>query len=187
MIVKSLEASELAIPFKGAFKHASAERHAMQSLWVRACAGSGEVGFGEGCPREYVTAETMSTAQAFVDRRRAEWMADIQDLQALRKWVTTHGPEIDAHPAAWTAVELALLDLLGKLLQCSVERLLGVPELAGRFRYTAVLGDGSSGQFAAQLERFLKAGFRTFKIKLSPAPSEDDDKIRLLTAAGSTR
>jgi L-alanine-DL-glutamate epimerase-like enolase superfamily enzyme len=184
MILRNLEASELAIPFKGAFKHASAERHTMQSLWVRAIAENGEVGFGEGCPREYVTAESISTALAFVDHHRAEWLSSLQGLQALKNWVTTHGPGIDAHPAAWTAVELAMFDLFGKLRQCSVERLLEVPELAGRFRYTAVLGDGSSQQFAAQLQQFLKAGFGTFKIKLSPDMGENEAKARLLTDAG---
>jgi len=68
MTLRSLEASELAIPFKGAFKHASAERHAMQSLWVRVYSESGAQGFGEGCPREYVTGESISAALAFVDR-----------------------------------------------------------------------------------------------------------------------
>ena len=65
MMLESIEASELAIPFKGAFKHAAAERHATQSLWVRAHAASGETGFGEGCPREYVTAESLGTALSF--------------------------------------------------------------------------------------------------------------------------
>ena len=51
MILESIEASELAIPFKEAFKHAAAERHSTQSLWVRAREAGGETGFGEGCPR----------------------------------------------------------------------------------------------------------------------------------------
>jgi L-alanine-DL-glutamate epimerase-like enolase superfamily enzyme len=184
MILKSLDASELAIPFKGAFKHASAERHAMQSLWVRVRAENGELGFGEGCPREYVTAENMSGALAFVNRHRAEWLSSLQDLQALKEWVSTHRSEIDAHPAAWTAVELALLDLYGKNQRCSVERLIQVPELAGRFQYTAILGDGPSQQFAAQIQQFLRAGFVTYKIKLSPDMRENEIKARLLTDAG---
>jgi L-alanine-DL-glutamate epimerase-like enolase superfamily enzyme len=95
-----------------------------------------------------------------------------------------HEAKIDVHPAAWTAVELALLDVFGKRLHCSVEHLLGAPELSGRYQYTAVLGDGSSAQFAAQLERFLMAGFKTFKIKLSPDMRENEAKVRLLMASG---
>ena len=184
MTLQSLEASELAIPFKGAFKHASAERNAMQSLWVRVRSASGTQGFGEGCPREYVTAESMSTALAFVDRHRAEWIESLGDVQSLIRWVSEHELEIDAHPAAWAAVELALLDLFGKLNDCSVERLLGLPELDGRFRYTAVVGDGPPQQFAAQLQQFLKVGFKTFKIKLSPDMQMNHAKVRALAEAG---
>lgn len=184
MILESIEASELAIPFKEAFKHAAAERHSTQSLWVRARAAGGETGFGEGCPREYVTAESLGTSLAFVDRHRAEWLADIHDLQSLRKWVEANEALIDVYPAAWTAVELALLDMLGRRQRCPVESLLDVPELAGRFQYTAVLGDGSTAQFAAQLERFLQAGFRTFKVKLSPDRMENEAKVRVLLASG---
>lgn len=186
MTVQSLEASELAIPFKGAFKHASAERQAMQSLWVCARSASGAQGFGEGCPREYVTAETMSTALAFVDRHRVEWMERLRDVPSLREWVGAHQLEIDAHPAAWTAVELALLDLYGRLSDCPVEQLLGLPELEGRFRYTAIVGDGPPQQFAAQLQQFLKAGFQIFKIKLAPDMPANYAKVHALAEAGIT-
>jgi L-alanine-DL-glutamate epimerase-like enolase superfamily enzyme len=184
MLLRSIEASELAIPFKGTFKHAAAERHATQSLWVRAFATSGETGFGEGCPREYVTAESLRTSLAFVDRHRTEWLAEIHDILALRRWVEAREELIDVNPAAWTAVELAILDVLGRMQHCSVESLLGVPELAGRFQYTGVLGDGSTAQFAAQLERFLQAGFSTFKIKLSPDRLENEAKVQVLIASG---
>ncbi len=115
MMLQRIEASELAIPFKGAFKHASAERHAMQSLWVTVTDANGGRGYGEGCPREYVTGESISSALTFVERHRADWLANIQDVRALRHWVEQHAIAIDAHPAAWAAVELAFLDLFGKL------------------------------------------------------------------------
>jgi L-Ala-D/L-Glu epimerase len=182
--LQTIEASSLAIPFKGAFKHASAERRAMQSLWVRLGDSEGLVGYGEGCPREYVTAESMSTAVAFVDRHRAEWMANLGNLPSLRQWVGANQAEIDSHPAAWTAIELALLDLLGKSEKCSIERLLGLPELTGRFKYTAVIGDGPAQQFAAQLQQFIQAGFKTFKIKLAPDMQSNRAKVHALSEAG---
>lgn len=184
MIIKSVQASALAIPFNVAFKHASAERAATQTLWIEARAQSGAVGFGEGCPREYVTGETLDSAQAFIAARRDDWMGSIRDLDTLSDWVARHHRDIDAHPAAWTAVELALLDLLGKGEGKSVEALLRVPELAGRFHYTAVLGDAAPREFEVQLARYLQAGFRDFKIKLSGNHSRDLAKVRALAAAG---
>jgi L-alanine-DL-glutamate epimerase-like enolase superfamily enzyme len=186
MPLKSIQASVLSIPFNAAFKHASAERSMTEALWVEATTQSGVVGFGESCPREYVTAETLATASAFVARLRGEWLATIQDMHSLTEWVSVHRLEIDRNPAAWTAVELALLDAFGKDQGCSIETLLGLQPLAGQFRYTAVLGDGSIESFQAQLSRYLQVGFRQFKIKLSGVFEHDLRKVRALSEAGVT-
>jgi L-Ala-D/L-Glu epimerase / N-acetyl-D-glutamate racemase len=183
MKLESLQASALAIPFRQSFRHASAERAATQAIWVaaRAC---GAAGYGEGCPREYVTAESVQGAQAFVAAHMHEWSGAPLDAPWLRAWTAKREREIDAHPAAWTAVELAMLDLLGKTGSRPVEALLGLPALAGRFQYTAVLGDAPPAAFEAQLARYRGAGFRDFKIKLSGEPARDAAKARALRAAG---
>ena len=153
----SIHAASLLIPFHAAFKHGSAERSVTQALWIEAHARSGLIGFGEGCPREYVSAESVATARAFVEIHRRDWLANIKGVQDLIDWVRVNRIAIDANPAAWTAVELALLDLLGKEQHCSIEALLGLDPPAGRFLYTAVLGDSSPAVFRSQLERLCRA------------------------------
>jgi L-Ala-D/L-Glu epimerase / N-acetyl-D-glutamate racemase len=184
MILHSFRPFALRIPLVAAFRHAAAERAATETLWVEARAQDGSIGFGEGCPRDFVTGETFETVRNFVAAHSAERLAGIRDLDALAAWSERRAREIDANPAAWTAIELALIDLLGKETGRPVEALLGVPQLAGRFRYTAVLGDASPDQFEAQLARYLRAGFREFKIKLSGDPARDATKARTLAAAG---
>jgi L-alanine-DL-glutamate epimerase-like enolase superfamily enzyme len=184
MKLASISAKPLAIPFNVAFRHASAERTAMQSLWVEAHTEEGAAGYGEGCPREYVTAENLENAQSFVQQHADLWIELIHDLATLSSWVEHHQSEIDDHPAAWCAVELALLDLIGKEEGQSVERLLGLTELSGHFHYTAVLGDAPPGQFGAQLAHYRKAGFSVFKIKLSGEHERDAAKIAALRSAG---
>ena len=184
MILDSIEASALAIPFNVAFRHASAERATTQALWVEARTRDGAVGFGEGCPREYVTAESMRSARTFVAAHRRDWLESIRDVGELTDWVARHRADIDANPAAWTAVELALLDLIGKAESKPIESLLGVQQIAGCFRYTAVLGDSPARQFEAQLALYLEAGFRDFKIKLSGERKRDLAKVRTLAASG---
>ena len=184
MNLESIRASVLTIPFNVAFKHASAERSVSQTLWVEARTRDGVVGCGEGCPREYVTAESLESARGFVEARVDEWLKDVRDLDTLSDWVAGHRDDIDRSPAAWTAVELALLDLLGKTEGVSVEALLGLPELAGSFRYTAVLGDSSPRQFEGQLAHYVNAGFSDFKIKLSGDRTRDLAKVDALAALG---
>lgn len=184
MILDSIEASALAIPFVAMFKHASATRDCTQTIWIEVRTQDGTIGFGEGCPREYVTGESIGTAQAFVAKHRSQWTDQIHDIGTLRNWIASHRFEIDANPAAWTAVEIAVLDLLGKEACRSVEALLGLPALSGCFRYTAVLGDAPFKRFERQLIQYLQAGFRDFKIKLSGQPGHDLEKAQVLAFFG---
>jgi len=183
-MIESIAARSLEIPFKTAFSHASASRDTMHSLWVEARTRGGATGYGEGCPRDYVTGETLEGALAFVSRFTALWLKGIRDIVSLTAWTRTHRAEIDANPAAWCAVELALLDAFSNEAGKTVEALLGLPRIGGKFRYTAVLGDSAGKRFEAELLRYRQAGFRDFKIKLSGNLQRDLDKIALLKTAG---
>ena len=126
MRLEQLSLSELHIPFRTTFRHASAERSETASVWVEA-RSEGFVGYGESCPRPYVTGETTESARAFFADFHESLRQDIVDLDSLRKWMTTHADAIDTNPAAWCAVELALLDLLAKITGQTVESLLSLP------------------------------------------------------------
>ncbi len=186
MKIESLTVRELEIPFKAAFSHASAARAGTQAVWVEVRSSDGVTGHGEGCPRAYVTGESVVSAQAFIEAHRGEWRKSICDIATLVQWVAGNQKLIDRNPAAWCAVELALLDAMGKAQGKPLEELLDVPPLSGRFQYTAVLGDAAPQVFAAQLERYLKAGFRDFKMKLSADATREREKARLLREAGLT-
>ncbi len=157
---------------------------ATQTLWVECETAKGINGFGEGCPREYVSGESLKSALAFVARHHEFWLAEINGVDALRAWIEANRLSLDINPAAWSAVELAMLDALGIENNCSIEKLLDLPELCGDFLYTAVLSDASAGKFQAQLERYLASGFTAFKIKLSGNLDLDRQKIAILRAAG---
>jgi L-alanine-DL-glutamate epimerase-like enolase superfamily enzyme len=170
---------ELRIPFKVAFRHAAAERAETETVWIDAIAADGTVGSGESCPRSYVTGETLATARAFTTAHEAELRQSVNSIDTLRAWVEAHRRTIDANPAAWCALELAMLDLFGKSRGKAVETLLSMPLLAGRFRYTAVLGDTSPSAFHAMAERYRLLGFRDFKVKLSRDNERDRDKLAI--------
>jgi L-alanine-DL-glutamate epimerase-like enolase superfamily enzyme len=183
-MISALAARPLAIAFRGAFTHASASRAATQAIVVRASGAGGATGWGEGCPREYVTGESVAGALAFVERHAVAWQAGIADLPGLAGWAASHRALIDANPAAWCAAELAILDLLGHAHGQPVDALLGLPRIACKFRYTAVIGDGPAAQFAAQLAKYRAAGFAEFKIKLSGDRQRDAEKVAALRASG---
>ena len=55
-MVSQLSFKNLSIPFRIQFKHNSAVRNSTQSVLIIA-QGINYTGYGEGCPREYVTNE----------------------------------------------------------------------------------------------------------------------------------
>ncbi|MDB6168858.1 MAG: putative Muconate cycloisomerase [Verrucomicrobia bacterium] len=142
---------------------------------------SGARGFGEGCPREYVTGETVATALEFVRRVQPDVLR-IGSLGELRAWVDAQRDLIDANPSAWCAVELALLDVLARDAGRSVEDLLSLPSISGPFRYSAVLGAEEPNTFKANLQRFRSMDFRDFKVKLCGNPETDSARMAILAA-----
>jgi L-alanine-DL-glutamate epimerase-like enolase superfamily enzyme len=171
---------ELTIPFKVAFKHASAERSETSSFWVEIERSGGLTGCGESCPRSYVTGETIRSAHEFLTRHEPSIKNAVDaDVQSIAAWANAHRADIDAEPAAWCAVELALLDLLGKERQAPVETILSLAPLGGQFEYTAVLGDATIDSFHAMANQYWQLGFRTFKVKLSPDAAHDRGRLQV--------
>ena len=184
MTLTELSLIKLKIPFKVSFKHSSAERSMTQSILVAAKSASGNIGLGEGCPREYVTHETVESATAFFETQREILIGKIHSLESLQDFVRDNEALIDSNPAAWCAIELALLDWLAKENKQSLEKTLGLPQLSGNFRYTAVLGDASWDKLVLQVKQYLAMGFQEFKLKISGNLSDDVKKIALLQELG---
>jgi L-alanine-DL-glutamate epimerase-like enolase superfamily enzyme len=171
----------LRIPFRTTFRHASAERSETSSLWAEARGDDNLVGYGESCPRPYVTGETIDTATAFFERHRHSLERTIADVATLNDWMAARTAEIDANPAAWCAIELALLDCLARVRGLTVEGLLGLEPLAPSFRYSAVLGDMGPLAFQALAHEYRRRGFDDFKLKLSGDLERDRAKMAALT------
>lgn len=183
MQLQDLALTALRIPFRVSFKHAAAERRITQSFLAIASSNSGMVGYGEGCPRAYVTGETDASVQAFFQTHKAALLAQVVNLDSLIAWIDAHSQEIDHNPAAWCALELALLDLIARDKDQTVEDLLNLPALAGPFLYSAVLGVTEITQFSEIFARYQKLGMRNYKIKLSGEIERDRERIALLRDA----
>ncbi len=169
----------LRVPLKSTVRHAAATRKAGESLWVQARRGRLS-GFGEGCPRDYVTGETLDSSYEWLERHVPAIQASCQSLGPLQAWQMEHGDLIDAAPSSWCAVECALLDLFARENACSVEALLGQKGPAGRYAYTAVLGDSDEWRFTFAADHYLTRGFTDFKVKVSGDLQKDKQRLKRL-------
>ncbi|MEX2962337.1 mandelate racemase/muconate lactonizing enzyme family protein [Microbulbifer sp. TYP-18] len=179
--IRSITPELLQTPFRRSFSHASATRDHTETLLVRVELEKGQIGFGESCPRSYVTGENLQTAMAFCQYVMAEVVAQVSDMKSLRHWVQCNRIFIDKNPAAWCALELALLDAFSRAAGKSVEQCLELPSITGReFRYSAVLDNSSPPAFESMLNGYLSLSIRDFKLKLSGDFGADNVKIAAL-------
>ncbi len=169
------------VPFKVVFRHASASRDRAENLIVAARA-NGCVGYGEGCPRDYVSGETVSSGVRFIRAHRDALIRDVSDVPSLRAWTAGHADAIDQNPAAFCALETAVLDLLGRASGKCLEKLLGMEARRTTFKYSAVLGNAPHPAYLWQLRRYRKRRFTDFKVKLSGDERRDARKVGALAA-----
>jgi L-alanine-DL-glutamate epimerase-like enolase superfamily enzyme len=174
------------IPFRASFDHASASRRQAETVIVHVQDAEGNVGLGEGCPRSYVTGETMESALGFLQRRR-HTLAAIGDAEELASWISRNHREIDENPSAFCAAELALLDLYARQQNVTIEQLFFAPPLAGPLTATAVYGTGSYLKFRAQAAAFNKNGMTQSKLKLSGDAKRDGARAAFLAKRGKVR
>jgi L-alanine-DL-glutamate epimerase-like enolase superfamily enzyme/pimeloyl-ACP methyl ester carboxylesterase len=172
-----LHFSELRVPLKTTFRHASAARTHGESLWVEASRGAHR-GYGEGCPRSYVTGETRASCRQWLTTWHAAIQSECVSLDALRVWHAEHSATIDASPSAWCAIECALLDLFASERGQSVEALLGLAPPGGPHVYSAVLGNDAPWKTRFLIDQYCILGLTDFKVKLGGDLEIDRQKLR---------
>lgn len=160
------------------FAHGSASRDATENV-ICAADLDGQTGWGEGCPRAYVTGETVASAAAFFAAHHDSLERQVTDLDGLAEWIAAREPEIDRNPAAFAAIELALIDLFARRAGQGVEAFLGLPPPAP-VCISSVFGVTSQAKTKA-----MAAGYRLFamtdaKVKLSNDHVADRRRLRAI-------
>jgi L-alanine-DL-glutamate epimerase-like enolase superfamily enzyme len=168
----------LEIPFRVSFKHHSATRLVSQTILVR-LVGDDWDGWGESCPRAYVSGESCESATQQIHA----WLKQgipFFDLASWNAFCQAHKASIENNPAAFCALELAFFDGYSKKLQSPVSSILGWKSLTNTFKFTAVLGDSSLPTFQSLAKAHLDWGFTSFKVKISGNQDADFEKLRWL-------
>lgn len=177
MTALRLELKTFPARFRMSFAHGSATRSRTENV-VCIARGSGLTGYGEGCPRGYVTGETVASAARFFEGHRAS-LANIHDLPGLRRWIGAHGEAIDANPAAFAAIEIALIGLFAQRAGQGVEAFLGLPPPRA-VTISAVFGVTGRLAAAAIAIGYRMCGMTDVKVKLSPGPLADRARLAII-------
>ena len=168
------------ISFKAKFVHHSATRESTETIVVEIKNQEGLTGYGESCPRYYVTGETIKSAHFFI-KQTIPLIENLHTLAELKSLQEKINLDIDKNPSAWCALEMAMLDLLAQEKQQSVEVLLGVKSTPIAIPYTAVIGINSYFSVLIKLLIYKLLGFSDYKIKLSGNSTDDLKTLKLIS------
>ena len=179
MIGHSIRLRHLQIPFRQRFSHASASRARGDSAVVELVRGNRVIGYGESCPRSYVTGENMDTVRQALPRLFDRSQAAARDIETLQQWVNDNEALVAANPAAFCALELAYIDSFHR--ECENREPSPLDYRPDReSRYTGVIGSGSLAELKQILEKFGSIEFGDIKMKLCGDLETDTSRIRCL-------
>jgi L-alanine-DL-glutamate epimerase-like enolase superfamily enzyme len=142
MIVKQLDIWHLKLGFQSPIKHNLATYEGSDNLVLRVTTGDAITGFGEGVPRAFVTGEVLSDSLSFLRETLGPALltGEFHSPQALLKSLETLYQQTQAqrYPAAFCALETALLDAAGRTWDMPVADLIG-SKLRTSLEYSAVI------------------------------------------------
>jgi muconate cycloisomerase len=126
------------IPFSFSINHHLKNRATSSSVVVLVHTDTGSVGYGEGAPREYVTGESLPEVVAAFEEALIYCINrpinTVRDIDILCKFLTAKY----SMPSLVSAIEIALLDALGKAQNCSIAEFLS-SEKSYPLMYSGVL------------------------------------------------
>jgi L-alanine-DL-glutamate epimerase-like enolase superfamily enzyme len=185
MRIASLSVRRAAIAFRFPFDHSAAARAMTDSVIVAVRTVEGPSGYGEATPRAYVTGE--SSAEVLGQVRRISGSLEgvaVSSPEDIDRRLGSLEPEDAASPGiglnARCALELALLDALGRCQGRPVLEMLGGPRTE-TIRYDGVLPLGEPERLDPLLEKMRRLRMKQVKVKVG------EDTKREIAVLGRVR
>jgi L-alanine-DL-glutamate epimerase-like enolase superfamily enzyme len=144
------------------------------NVFLRIETNNGYIGYGCAAPDQQVTGETpesvLQICEEFIKPRLIK-------SNPLRIALLTEKlkPELDNYPSAAAMVDIALYDILGKVAQMPVYKLLG--GFRTRMKTSITIGILPLVETLAKAKEFVDLGFKALKIKGGINVEEDIEKI----------
>lgn len=169
------------LPLTGEHRGSHTRYTVTNDVYVKIETDEGAAGFGATAPKYYITGETQDTAVAVLRRELAPAVTG-EDPFDVEKIHEKMNKAIKGNTAAKAAIDVALYDLMGKVLGVPAYHLLG-----GAYRLELpafdLIGLWSPEEAAAKARRRMAEGYREFKVKVGGDAEEDLRRVRAVGEA----
>jgi L-alanine-DL-glutamate epimerase-like enolase superfamily enzyme len=178
--ITALEAIPFAVPYRRPAGFASGTVTSADNVLVRVRTDAGLVGQAEAQPRPYTYGETQASIVHAVRTTLAELLVGLDPLDTEK--VAERCGRITANNVARAAVDLAVWDLVGQVLDRPCHTLLG--GYADDVAAAHMVSFGEPHEMAADARAIHdRLGVRTFKVKVGRAPAVDVAATRAIRDA----
>jgi len=181
MKIVGLESFPIEIPWQEPFKIATALYTTQPYVIVKLYTDADVIGYGEACPCYEFTGETIGTVMSTLKERIFPAISG-EDPFNVEAITSKMDEATVGNPSAKAAIDMAVYDVIGKVLNQPLCRVLG-----GCIRDKAVYTGGASIiTIEKTVEQCLKdraKGIPELKIKVGEDPAKDAEKIRRVREA----
>ena len=169
------------IPMRFSVEHSLAKRATAKNVLLAAYSEGQKVGWGESCPREYVTGETLDSVVNTLENTLCPYFEgrEFSSFAQLVTALSEKGSRMERNQlAAFCALEMALLDVAGKFFHESAGTVLG-PIIHERVHYSAVIAFEDPQAVAEAAKMIQQAHFQEIKVKLGKDLDNNRNILRI--------
>ncbi len=165
MKITLIEWYRIRIPFTQSIDHNLKNRRFSESILVKVGSADGIVGYGEGAPRDYVNGESMEQieiAQKFLLQSKVfPVIEEVDDIQEYCDFISAQYQL----PSLVSAINIALLDWLGKQKSCNISTFFGTANFFP-IQYSAILPFLPMEKLESWLSLIKDYNFKHLKVKV---------------------
>lgn len=180
MKIVDIRTGEIGIPLARPFKTALRTVERVEDIVVRVTAENGMVGYGEAPPTAVITGDTKGSVLCAINEFIAPAILGA-DILALDEVLERMDRSIKGNTSAKAAVDMALYDLWGKVLERPLWQLLG--GYRREFETDITISVNPVPQMTADAVAAVKEGYRILKIKVGKEGMEDIPRIAAIREA----
>jgi L-alanine-DL-glutamate epimerase-like enolase superfamily enzyme len=171
MKITKVEGIPFAIPYRKPLRFASGEVTEATHVLVRVHTDEGLVGTAEAPPRPFTYGETQASILAIIRTVFGPQVVGLSPLE--RERIRARLNRTVGNPAAKSAIDMAVWDVIGQSVGLPVTELLG--GYGNRMRVAHMVGFAEPAEMVAEARRMGELyGITTFKVKVGRRPVEAD-------------
>ncbi|MDY6895652.1 MAG: dipeptide epimerase, partial [Thermotogota bacterium] len=176
MKITDLKFEKIKIKLKKPFVISRGATEYCESVLVKITTDEGYYGFGEATPSRSVTGESIDSVTAILPTFKEILIG--QDPLSIERIHYILNKAIAGNTAAKAAVDIALYDIKGKVMQEPLYKLLGGFE--SKVQTDITIGIGAPQEMANEAKERVAGGFNILKIKTGMDLKNDIEAIRLI-------